>query len=134
MSQVKQVGIASTVVHIKATAIHDNGNGTFAIYVPVRPVSEEQMKLLEELFPNLLEQVGKVLDKENLLAALASPSEVLAPKENKNDEPDDTYLPVSPAQNKNDEPDDTYLPVSIPPQDLSEQGPDCNQSRSKKNW
>jgi hypothetical protein len=64
------------MIHIKALNVSDNGNGTFSIELPERPLSNDEQQLLERLFPNLGEEVFRLLNKESLLASLATPAEV----------------------------------------------------------
>lgn len=67
------------VVHIRATEVHDLKNGVFAIELSGRPLSGDEEKLLDSLFPNTSHLVHQVLLKERLLQALASESEICSP-------------------------------------------------------
>lgn len=74
--------MAQSIVHIsvRAIAVSDNGNGTFDLQIPGQELTVADQKVLEQLFPNLLESAHRLLNQEALLASIASPSEVIAPK------------------------------------------------------
>ena len=65
---------------IKAKAVTDNGNGTFSVEIPAVPLTSDQHKVLDTLFPNLREAAFRLLNQEALLASLATESEIMAPK------------------------------------------------------
>ena len=67
-------------VDIKAEGVDDNGNGTFTLKLAGAAVSNEDTKVLARLFPNLGEAAYRLLNQEALLASLATPAEVHAPK------------------------------------------------------
>lgn len=71
------------VITIKANAVTDNGNGTFSLDIPCKELSFDQAKMLESLFPNLLGEVFKTLNKETLLGCLATENEITAPPKKK---------------------------------------------------
>lgn len=70
--------MVSIRVCVKALSVEDNGNGTFLLELPAREMIPEQKAILRDLFPNLGEQVYKLLDQELLLASLATPLEAAA--------------------------------------------------------
>jgi len=48
----------------------DMGDGTYQVDVPSRPLSKQDLELLDELFPNTLEQAHRLLACEALLSAV----------------------------------------------------------------
>ncbi len=67
-----------SIITVKAKAINDNKNGTFSIELEDKPLTQEQNKLLESLFPDVLDGAYALLNKQALLSAIASQSEVMA--------------------------------------------------------
>lgn len=65
-------------VHVKAKQIWNNGNGTYTLIIEGMPLSEEQNKTLEVLFPTLYAKAEELLAQETLLASLATPADVNA--------------------------------------------------------
>lgn len=65
-------------INVKALSVHDNKNGTFTLEIPARPLTNETLKLLEVLFPNLMDSAFKLINQEFLLASLATAAEVQA--------------------------------------------------------
>lgn len=63
-------------IFVKAKEVLDHGNGTFEIVIEPRPMTEEQRKVLHELFPNLTERAYDLLEKELLLDLTLTPDEV----------------------------------------------------------
>lgn len=63
-------------VSVKANQVLNNGNGTYTLVLEGAPIKEEHAKMLEELFPNLLEKANILLNQEVLLASLATPGQI----------------------------------------------------------
>jgi hypothetical protein len=86
-------------VHIKATEVINNGNGTFTIAMPAKDVSHDDEKVLERLFPNLGDAVSRLLNQECLIQSVATQAELNAPvgdspeivRYKKNDPPEKGY-------------------------------------------
>ncbi len=68
--------MASLFVNVKALNVTNNGNGTFTLELQGRELSYEEGEVLSYMFPNLLDQVHKLLSKEALLASLATREQV----------------------------------------------------------
>lgn len=62
-------------LHVRAVAVHDNGNGIFTLSIPAQEVSEEDRAALRRLFPHTTEQAWELLNKEVILGSLVSESE-----------------------------------------------------------
>lgn len=80
---VSEYDVPHTHIHINALAVHDNGNGTFTIQVKGRKLSEAELKLMESLFPSFFYEAEKLLQKEALVASLASDADMAKPSRNK---------------------------------------------------
>lgn len=63
-------------IHVRADEVIDNGNGTFTLLLPYQPLSDQDNKHLERLFPNLIEQAHNLLNREALLSSIATIAEV----------------------------------------------------------
>jgi len=61
-------------VTIKAQSVLNNGDGTFAVVLEGRELTKELRQALTELYPNLLDQAYKLLDKEAILEAITEPN------------------------------------------------------------
>lgn len=59
----------TTIVFVRAVAVHTYGNGLAGIEIESEPLSAEDRSKIHELFPNTMDQVFDLLDKEALLAA-----------------------------------------------------------------
>jgi len=66
-------------VNLKAKNYTDNRNGTITIEVPARPITEEEQRMLEDLFPNLQDSVHKLLSQEALFGCVASTADMMKP-------------------------------------------------------
>lgn len=62
-------------VTIKAQSVLNNGDGTFAVVLEGRELTKELRQALTELYPNLLDQAYKLLDKEAILEAITEDAE-----------------------------------------------------------
>lgn len=60
----------TTVICVKALAVHEIKPGYYGIEVPSRPIDDAHHAVLRELFPTQLEQVYSILSKEALIAAM----------------------------------------------------------------
>jgi hypothetical protein len=91
----KEVSVPFVTVHVKALQVVDNENGTFSIQLSATIPTTEQLKVLEGLFPNLIDKAYELLSREALLAAMATPTEVLTPPSDYNNSPPekDTFAP-----------------------------------------
>ncbi len=70
----------TALVHIKALAVHDNGNGTFSVELPVRQLSTDENVVVERLLPNLSDKFYELLEKEALLSSTTTIAETQKPK------------------------------------------------------
>ena len=84
------------IISVKAISVADNGNGTFSIELPSKPMKEDLIRLIDEHFPNTVVQVHKLLTHEALIACIASDADLMKPK--KREEP--PYLPPQEAKKK----------------------------------
>lgn len=71
------------MIAVNANACTDNKNGTFTLELPAYEVNPADMRVLENLFPNTMQAVEKLLDQEVLIGCIATPSQVLAPESKK---------------------------------------------------
>lgn len=55
---------------IRAISVTDHGNGLFEIQQPFRELSQVEMNLLRNLFPNLQGQIEELLVKEQMLESI----------------------------------------------------------------
>lgn len=58
------------LVSVRAQSVDKNPDGTFSIEVEATPITEQQDRVLSQLFPHLREQAYDLLNKEALLAAM----------------------------------------------------------------
>jgi len=72
----------NNLITIKAVSVRDNKNGTFAIEFPAAPIPPEKRKVLEELFPDLLDSAYSLLNKQALLKMIATDAEAEAEPNN----------------------------------------------------
>lgn len=62
-------------IDIVAEEVINNLNGTFTIRIKGKRLSDEDRAILEKLYPNLCDEAYRLLNKEALLASLATPAE-----------------------------------------------------------
>lgn len=85
-------------IYIKALNVINHGNGTYAIELPHREMTQEERTTILRLFPRLSEQAFTILEQEALLDAVAGPADVVVAQNQ--DVPSSEVLPSAKSKGK----------------------------------
>lgn len=77
-------------IFIRALKVIDHDGGMFELQIPDQPLTSDQQKVLETLFPNFGEQVYQLLQREALIDAVMTPAEITHHRE-RNEKTDSKY-------------------------------------------
>ena len=70
------------LIYIKAEQVEDCGDGLFAIQLPLRPLNDEERRVISNLFPRLADKAYEILEQEALLDSIADPATIVPAKTN----------------------------------------------------
>jgi len=68
----EKTGRETRLVFVRCVAVHTYANGVAGIELPVKPIHSDDLETLRALFPNLIDKVHDLLEREALIAAMST--------------------------------------------------------------